>query len=73
MITEITFHLRRILYAIVFIILFASTLMNIAAISAFYASRATWKLELQKKDVLIRALQVSCEQDWLIKQTRPDG
>lgn len=66
-ISEYKIYIGRSLIFIMFVILGVVFLLNISATTITFIAQKDHKMELQKKDVIIQALIVSCEMDHLIK------
>lgn len=64
-------YLKRIFYWVVFGLLWIAFLLNISATAITFIKQKKHKVELQKKDVIIKALLVSCEIDKFLFTTNP--
>ena len=65
--------IKDFIIAAVLILYGAMFFLNIMAISFNFAERDRLKLEIQKKDVTIDALILSCDMDYLIKNLRGEN
>lgn len=56
---------------VIYSVFFSIVVANLVGLGLLYREQSRFRLTIQKKDVIIQALFVSCEMDWLIKRVRP--
>ena len=70
-ISEYKIYIGRSLSFIMFVILGVVFLLNISATTITFIAQKDHKMELQKRDVIIKALMISCEVDKFLFTTNP--
>lgn len=69
--TTIIIYLKRVLYWVVFALLGVAFLLNISATTITFIKQRDHKMAIQKRDVMIYGLMISCEMDKFLFTTNP--
>ncbi len=70
--TTIKIYILRALNVVVFGFLIIVFLLNISATTIMFIKQREYKMTIQKKDVMIYGLMISCDMDNFLFTTNPD-